>query len=562
MRAASKALSAAGQSAAAKRHSAVSSSSGHRPLRQRLDFLEDHLDLVAPVAVRGGLGSVLGRMEAGQRQPGLEFIGLLLGERPQSGLGLLVLAKIVEYPHLPGWSPWVLCERLPGDLRRLALGTMVDIGRRHDQVELFRLIVLPQSIQLRLPPEPSPDIDQADQGVNVAAGPRLIIEIGSPLGVAFRLENLSLEQQRDGIDLEVVEHTFHQGVGILEQILAVLLDGRLFRLHEALPGLHQAIEEVALIVVRGERLEPFVNRFLIVRLDIHLEQGELWPRVVRQQPDPLVVDRSGRLRITLAPAEQEQVCPDLVPVGRGKLIDVPEEQGPRLAALAAAVQRQRPLHPERAPVARRPGVRGLRQDLQGLVHPSLTAEIVGQSARKLGTFWVLRDRLLEERNGLVYLGVCRQPLRVKQDQRDTRRHHCGGALEDRVEVGPVPLSLGKRLLLLEPGLGQAHQERRLVGAGRQSFLEFLGRLFGLGGQQQPAEELPQYQRLGIELQRRAVSLRGPFDEVPLLFLATRHDQVDMGLEAFGQPASCRLQALDRAAETPRVLVLDSLQELE
>ena len=134
-------------------------------------------------------------------------------------------------------------------------------------------------------------------------------------------------------------------------------------------------------------------------------------------------------------------------------------------------------------------------------------------------------------------------------------------LQDRVEIGPVPPSLGECLLLLEPGLGQAHQERRLVGAGRQPLLELPGRLFGLRGQKEPAEELPQYQRLGIKPQRRAVSLRGPY-EVPLLFLATRQDQVDVGLEAFGQPASRRLQALDRAAETPRVLVLDPLQELE
>ena len=275
-------------------------------------------------------------MEAGQRQPGLELIGLLLGVRPQSVLGLLVLAKIVEYSHLPGCFLRVLRERLPGDPRRLALGTTTEVGRRHELVELFRLIVFPQSIQLHLPPELSPDGDQADQGVDVAADPGLIIGVGGPFGGAFLFENLSLEQQRDRIDLEVVERTFHQGVGILEQSLAVPLGGRLFRFHEPLPGLYQAIEEVTLVVVRFERLDSVVNRLLVVRLDIHLEQGKLWLRVVRQQTDPFVEDGSGRLRIALALAEQEQVCPDLVPVGCGEQIDVPEEHGPRLAALAQA----------------------------------------------------------------------------------------------------------------------------------------------------------------------------------------------------------------------------------
>jgi len=180
----------------------------------------------------------------------------------------------------------------------------------------------------------------------------------------------------------------------------------------------------------------------------------------------------------LALAEQKQVCPDLVPVGRGKLIDVLEEDGPRLAALALAGQRHRSLHAGASPG--RPPRWGPRpaSGPQGVFRLSLTAEIVGQSARKLGTFGVLLDRLPEGRDGLVYSGPAASRSAFSRASTILDGITAAARLKTASKSDQFRLSLGERLLLPEPGLDQAHQERRLVGAGRQPLLELPGRLSG------------------------------------------------------------------------------------
>jgi hypothetical protein len=248
------------------------------------------------------------------------------------------------------------------------------------------------------------------------------------------------------------------------------------------------------MVVLAPDLVQFLDhgtaRRFVARREIHLQQRDPRPHVVRLKPGRLFISLAGLGLVALARAKLAQRHPDLDPIGLGEPVHVPDEQGSRLAAPAQGGQEPGARDPERCLVAGPLGTRGALQHLQRLLRPPRAGQTFGQRHRNHHATGVLPGSLLQHAEGTLLPPVDQRAVGTHQGNCRVAGRDRGGPPQGRVEGGPGSSGGRQHQLLLQPELSQCHRQGGIPGDRRQALLELGDRNVAPPARQDPGDGKP------------------------------------------------------------------------